>query len=122
MDLPLSGERLSEIVLFGDGKAADVMVELCDGRQFTLPLGGALRVVGCPGLKTEVTRWDDRSLVIRYFGEGLAVAAARIEVPDWTDEPEEAFHSAVHKWLATPGFQELPYALEIEIEVTPARL
>ncbi|MFI6732603.1 hypothetical protein ACIBI9_06710 [Nonomuraea sp. NPDC050451] len=116
-ELPLAGERLSEIILFGHGKDADVMVELLDGRQFVLGLGGTLRVHGCPGLETEVTRWDDRSLVIRYFGQNLKVAAVQLGVPDQADA--EKLATDVQEWLATNGVDHLLWGVSIEIEVVP---
>ncbi|MBE1585474.1 hypothetical protein ACFPOI_47745 [Nonomuraea angiospora] len=116
-ELPLAGEQLSEIILFGHGKDADVMVELLDGRQFVLGLGGTLRVHGCPGLETEVTRWDDRSLVIRYFGQNLKVAAVRLGVPDRADVEELV--ADAHEWLATDGVEDLLWGVSIEIEVVP---
>jgi hypothetical protein len=116
-ELPLAGEHLSEIVLFGDGKDADVMVELLDTRRFVFGLGGALRVHGCPGLETEVSKWDDRSLIIRYFGQNLKVAAVRLGVPDEADAEELA--ADIHEWLATDGVDDLLWAVSIEIEVAP---
>lgn len=93
------------------------MVELLDGRQFVLGLGGTLRVHGCPGLETEVTRWDDRSLVIRYFGQNLKVAAVRLGVPDRADVEELV--ADAHEWLATDGVEDLLWGVSIEIEVVP---
>ncbi|MEV6029571.1 hypothetical protein AB0L65_00390 [Nonomuraea sp. NPDC052116] len=116
-ELPLAGERLSEIVLFGHGKDADVMVELLDERRFVFGLGGTLRVHGCPGLKTEVTRWDDRSLIIRYFGQNLKVVAVRLGVRDQAEAEELA--ADIHEWLATDGVDDLLWGVSIEIEVAP---
>ncbi|TLP57024.1 hypothetical protein [Microbispora triticiradicis] len=117
MDLPLAGERLSEIVLFGHGKDADVMVELLDGRRFVLGLGGMLRVRGCPAMRSEVIRWDDRSLIIRYRGDNLKIAAFRIEIPSWNDDLE-TFQAMVRKWLAKGGTEDLTWCLSMDIEVT----
>ncbi|MEV0149870.1 MULTISPECIES: hypothetical protein [unclassified Nonomuraea] len=89
---------------------------LTDG-AFVLGLGGALRVHGCPGLETEVTRWDDRSLIIRYSGQNLKVAAMRLGVPDQDDAEELA--ADIHEWLATDGADDLLWAASIEIEVAP---
>lgn len=93
------------------------MVELLDGRRFVFGLGGASRVNGCSGLESEVTRWDDRSLIIRYFGQNLKVAAVRLGVPDQADV--EQFAADIHEWLATNGVDDLLWAVSIEIEVAP---
>ncbi|MFE3453280.1 hypothetical protein ACFXJ8_30580 [Nonomuraea sp. NPDC059194] len=116
----LAGEPLSEIILFGHGKDADVMIELLDGRQLVVPLSGSLRVIGCAGLESEVTAWDDRSLIIRYFGRDLVLTAARIGVS--ADEPSyaEGFRDEVEQWLLTDTAEDLPWAASIEIEVAPA--
>ncbi|GAA3235278.1 hypothetical protein [Nonomuraea helvata] len=69
------------------------------------------------GLETEVTRWDDRSLIIRYFGQNLKVAAVRLGVPDEADTEELA--ADIHEWPATDGADDLLWAVSIEIEVAP---
>lgn len=117
VELPLQGERLSEIVLFGNGKDCDLMVELADGRQFVLGLGDPLRVHGCAGLLSQVLRWDDRSLLIRYGGKNLVIAAFRIGTPSWPDELE-SFQAEVREWLSTGGTHDLCSALPVEIEIT----
>lgn len=117
VDVPLAGAALSEIVLFGHGKDADVMVELLDGRRFVMGLGGALLVRGCPGLESEVTRWDDCSLILRYSGEGLELASFRLGVGV---VDEEEFAAAFHQWIAADGADDLHWAVTIEIEVVPS--
>ncbi len=92
------------------------MVELLDGRQFVFGLSGALRVHGCLGLESEVTSWDDRSLIIRYFGQNLKVATVRLGVPVWAGAEEE-FSADIREWLATDGANDLLWGLAMEIEV-----
>ncbi|MCD0449428.1 hypothetical protein LO762_09530 [Actinocorallia sp. API 0066] len=115
LDVPLSGERLAEIVFFGHGKDADLMIRLRDERKFVIPMGDRFRLSGCDGLRHEIIPWDDRSLAIRYSGENLELAALRIEIPRWAHTEDEDFEDAVRRWLEDD--EELPACLQVDIHL-----
>lgn len=117
-DIPLGQEPLTEIMLFGNGKDADVVIELLDGRHYSVGLGRGLHITGCPGLEVETLRWDDRSLAIRYFGPDLVLSRLRCEVPTWGDINVDEFREEIRRWVASGGGDELLWALSLKIELT----
>ncbi|MEU8887926.1 hypothetical protein [Streptomyces sp. NPDC048442] len=116
-DVPLQGEPLEELMLIGNGKDAEVIVVLGDGRRFVLGLGKGLRVHGCQGLVVETVPWGDISMVVRYSGPGLVISRMRCEVPKWAGCDPEEFDVDLRRWVESGGREELAWALVVEIEL-----
>lgn len=117
VDLPISDEPLLEVVTFGHGKDTDIMIELHDGRRYVFGLGDGLRLRGCSGLTVEFTRWDDRSVITRYYGEGIVVASARIGTSTRYPDHHDLFLEMVAEWLTAGAEYDLPWGVSLDIEL-----
>jgi hypothetical protein len=116
-DVPLAQEPLTDIIVTGNGKDAEVVITLRDGRQYKVGHRW-LGVTGCPGLQVETLGWDDSSLAVRYYGPGLAISRLQCEVPDWGDTGPDEFLEETRRWVESGGEYELGWALALQIELT----
>lgn len=80
--LPIEGLVLTEFVVEGNGKDAEVHVLASNGRRFVFCSSESrLRISADGAVVTEITGPDDATLKIRYTANRLVLREARVHYP-----------------------------------------
>jgi hypothetical protein len=105
---------LTEVVIVGSGKDAEILIALADGRELSMG-AGVVTVSADSGVQARITQLDDANVEIRYCGPGLAARSVRLKYdsrdPEWQDE----FREDVRAWLANDSSFELNYCVDADI-------
>jgi hypothetical protein len=105
---------LTDVVIVGSGKEADILIALADGRQLSMGAGD-VTVTADSSVRARFTRLDDANVEIRYSGPGLVARSVRVRYdprdPEWQDQ----FHEALRAWLASDSSDEINYCVDADI-------
>jgi hypothetical protein len=105
---------LTEVVISGNGKDADILIALADGKE--LSMGADAVTVSADGrVQARFTRLDDVNVEIRYRGPGLAARSVRVRYDSCDPEWQGKFREDVRAWVENDSSAELNYYVEVDI-------
>ena len=107
--LPIEGLMLSEFVVAGDGKDAEMCALTRDGRRlvFSVSESPRLRIAVHGTVLMEITGPDDATLMVRYTAARLILGEARIHYPgsaeEWADDMDRLSRGRPMRWKIRDG-------------------
>lgn len=115
IEVPLSDPRLAEIVMFGNGKDADLALRLADGAVLEMGMG-SLTIACASAVESTVRSHDDYNVVVRYSGTGLRISSLRVafNLASGSDY-FEPFDRDVQEWIDNSFVRALNYAVHVHI-------
>jgi hypothetical protein len=115
VDVSLGDSRLGEIIMFGNGKDAELELQLADGREFKLEICSL--TITCDGaMSSSVRRYDDRNVVVRYSCAGLRISS--MQVASDLEKYDYEFVRDVQDWVDGGFESELNYVVHVCITLT----
>lgn len=107
--LPIEGLVLSEFIMTGNGKDAEMRVLTRDDRRFVFGVNEScrLRIAVRGAVLTEITGPYDTTLIVRYTAARLVLGEARIYYPgsaeEWADDMDRLSRGRPMRWRIRDG-------------------
>src|SRR5882672_11386683 len=107
--LPIESLMLSEFMVEGNGRDAEMRVLTRDGRRFVFGVNEScrLRIAVRGAVLIEITGPYDTTLIVRYTAARLVLGEARIHYPgsaeEWADDMDRLSRGWPMKWRIRHG-------------------